>query len=112
MAGELGSATSRKIAPWARSATRSQKRGTDATAAPGGIDGQVEDFRLVGSALAPGAESSGLVVDQGYENREACIIAQRPLRSFRAVLLNAGDGAEIALRRGPDQDGLSRAAQT
>ena len=89
-----------------------QESGTDATAPPGGIDGQVEDFRLVGSALAPGAEPGSLGVDQSYQHRESGVIAQRPLGRFRTMVLNAGDCMEIAFGPWPDQDGISRAVQT
>jgi hypothetical protein len=90
----------------------SQESGSDAAAPPDGIDGQIQDFRLVGSALAPGAESGGLDVDEGHQQRKSGVIAQRPLGSFGTMVLNASDCVEIALGPWPDQYGISRATQT
>jgi len=90
----------------------SQQSGSDAAPSPGRIDGQIQDFRLVGSALAPGTESGGLGVDQGHEERKSCVIAQRPLGSFGTMVLDAGDCVEIAFGPWPDQNGISCAGQT
>jgi hypothetical protein len=73
-----------------------------------GVDGDVENLRLIGRTLTPRAEPRGLACNHSQQQRVARVIAQRPLRGFRATVLDAGDGGIIEVECGPDQNGFVR----
>jgi len=85
---------------------------SNAAAPPGGIDGQVQDLRLIGSALAPGAESGRRGADQSYQQGKCRVVAERPLGRFGTMMLDTGDRVEIVLGPRSNQNGISGALQT
>jgi hypothetical protein len=91
---------------------RVQQSGTRAAPSPGRVHGDVENLRLIGCGLPPATESRRRGADHGQKQGEIGIVAQRPLRRFRTMLLDAVDRRKIAFRRRPNQDGIVRASQT
>lgn len=79
--------------------------GSDAATPESGIHGQIENLGFVRPGLAPGTETGRRIFTQRDEQRETGIVAERPLRGFGTVVLNAGDGGVIALRGRADQEG-------
>ncbi len=85
-------------------AHRSKQGGGNAATPEAGIHGQIQDLGFVFGALPPRTETGRGVFDQCKEKRKSRIIAERPLRGFRAVVLDAGYGRVIAFECGTDCD--------
>ena len=80
-----------------------RKEGRGDSAAPETrIHRQVQDLGFIFRALPPGTEASGDIFYQREQKWKRRIIAERPLRGFRAAALDAGDGRVIAFERGTD----------
>jgi hypothetical protein len=83
---------------------RRQQSGPDTAPPKGGIDSNVEDFGLVGRTLPPRTESRWLPGHGGQQQRVSGIVAQRPLGSFRATILDARNRFVVCFRRGSHDD--------
>lgn len=104
--GRIGFGNLQKNSPLRLLTERGQQSRRHAAPPEVGIDGDIEELGLVGSALTPGTESSRPAVDYTQQQGVSGVIAERPLGRLGAAVLDTGDGRVVAFQCGPDQNGV------